>query len=527
MGTVQVLRAAPTDTGWETVLAAAATGLVVIDDAGRIRAANAEARALISDALRLPVEVELRETAQPQRAVLQGGRSVDVVLRPLPDGWMATVHDADHAGDAAHVDPLTGLANRVAFGAHLAESLGRLRRGDEALAVLYVDLDRFKLVNDTLGHPVGDALLRQVADRLRAACRSSDVVARLGGDEFAIIQAASGQPQAAQSLSRRLIALVSRPYEVDGHTLNVGASVGVALAPVDGDDPATLLKNADLALYRAKADGRGCARFFEPEMDRRMQARRTLEVDLRRALLKREFELVYQPQVSLPARDLVGFEALIRWRHPERGVVSPNEFIPLVEEIGLMDAVGEWVLRTATAAAASWSKPVWVAVNLSPRQFRTGRLAGTITSALAASGLAPQRLELEITESTLLEDSESVLGVLNAVRALGVRVSMDDFGTGYSSLSHLQRFPFDKIKIDQSFVRTMVADADSRAIVRAVATLGASLGMRTTAEGVETAEELACVGAEGCTDVQGYLTGRPLSAEDAAALLAADDVAPT
>ena len=374
-------------------------------------------------------------------------------------------------------------------------------------------------MNDTLGHPIGDALLRRVAERLVKAARRDDLVARLGGDEFAIVQVGAGQPEAAEALAGRLVDLVGRAYVVDGHMLNIGCSVGVALAPEDGDDPDTLLKNADLALYRAKADGRGVFRFFKPDMDAKMQARRSLELDLRRALALKEFDLAYQPQVSAHDGRVTGFEALLRWRHPERGQISPADFIPLAEEIGLINPIGEWVLRSACAEAARWPSDVSLAVNLSPVQFRGAKLASVVTNALAQSGLPAERLELEITEGALLDNTDTVLNMLNTLRSLGVRISMDDFGTGYSSLSYLQKFPFTKIKIDQSFVRSMDESPDCSAIVRAVIALGRSLGMKTTAEGVETEAQRDRIRAEGCTEIQGYLTGRPMTAEAAAALV--------
>ncbi len=387
-----------------------------------------------------------------------------------------------------------------------------------------LDLDRFKAVNDTLGHPVGDALLRKVAERLRNAARRDDVIARLGGDEFAILQVGqvgADQPLAAEALANRLVDLVGRTYVLDGQMLNVGVSVGIALFPDDGRLPDDLLKHADLALYRAKADGRGTYRFFEPAMNAAVQARRSLEIDLRRALALKQFTLVFQPQIRLETGEVSGFEALLRWHHPERGLISPATFIPLAEEIGVIVGIGEWALRTACREAARWAQPASIAVNLSPIQFRGGKLVETVTLVLAQTGLDPARLELEITEGALLDDTDGVLTVLNGLRRLGVRISMDDFGTGYSSLSYLQKFPFDKIKIDQSFVRGMAGSAECGAIVRAIARLGASLGMRTTAEGVETADQLDAIRAEGCTEVQGYLTGRPMPASEAFALLGA------
>ena len=399
-------------------------------------------------------------------------------------------------------------------------------RGNHSIAVLYIDLDRFKAVNDTLGHPIGDLLLCKVADRLRSAMREGDFVARLGGDEFAIIQAAAADTTGVTTLATRLVDLIGRAYAVEGHMLHIGASIGVAVFPVDGYEPDILFKNADLALYRAKAEGRGRYRLYEPEMDHRMQARRAMEIDLRRALALRQFEIEYQPQLDLSSNRIVGFEALICWNHPERGRVSPADFIPIAEEIGVIVPIGEWVLRTACRQATTWPTPVSIAVNVSPTQFRTGKVFEMIRSALANSGLPASRLEIEITEGALLDNNDVVLQALGAARGLGVRVSMDDFGTGYSSLSYLQKFPFDKVKIDQSFIRNIEANPERRAIVRAITTLASALGMKTTAEGVETEAELDCVRAEGCNEVQGYFTGRPQSAVAAAALLVSSNPVP-
>lgn len=452
---------------------------------------------------------------------LPDGRVFDFSSRSLQDGRVVValvdvsryVHDAERATR----DALTGLLNRASFHELLREKLALAERTDEAIAVLFIDLDRFKSVNDTLGHPIGDGLLAKVGERLRSMSRETDFVARLGGDEFAILQTGGDQPLAAQAMATRLVDLIGRTYVVDGHMLNIGASVGIALAPGDGSDPDTLLKRADLALYKSKVDGRGTFRFFEGEMDARMQARRAMEINIRKAMALKELELVYQPQVHLQTNDVVGFEALLRWNSAERGIVSPADFIPLAEEIGLIVPIGDWVLRTACHEAASWPKPVSIAVNLSPVQFRNAKLIESVVSALASSGLDPTRLELEITEGALLENTDRVLLALNALRDLGVRISMDDFGTGYSSLSYLQKFPFDKIKIDQSFVRGNTDD--SNAIVRAVAGLGASLGIKTTAEGVETVEQLNRIRAQGCHEVQGYFTGRPMAGTAAASLL--------
>ena len=457
------------------------------------------------------------------RLRLADGRLLDCTLRPLSSGGfvlsMDDVTNYVRNAELAARDALTGLANRKALRERLVERLGAAARSGQPVAVLYVDLDRFKAVNDTLGHPVGDALLRKVADRFKSALRDGDIVARIGGDEFAILQSDAPQPAAATALATRLVDLIGRAYAIDGHMLHIGASIGVAIAPADGYEPDVLLKNADLALYRAKAEGRGCHRFFEPGMDERMQARRSMEIDLRRALALKELQLVYQPQFDLVTNTIIGFEALVRWHHPTRGIVPPAEFIPLAEEIGVITAIGEWVLRTACKQALAWPEEVSISVNLSPVQFRGGKLLDTVVSALAQSQLSPGRLELEITEGALLDNTDAVLHVLNRLRDLGVAVSMDDFGTGYSSLGYLQKFPFDKIKIDQSFVRDIDAHADRQAIIRALISLAATLGMKTIAEGVETEAELACIRTEGCTEVQGYLTGRPMPASAATALL--------
>ncbi len=478
-----------------------------------------------------------------------------LAARPGPDGgWAVTLEDVTARREAearaerlARVDPLTGLPNRLLFRERLAEAASRAGPGGgggAADAVLCLDLDRFKSVNDTLGHTVGDALLAAVAGRLRSAVRDTDTVARLGGDEFAILQAGAGsssspgrQPwDAATALAERLVDLVGRAYLVEGHLVNVGASVGIAMLGGDGAaDPDRALKEADLALYRAKAEGRGTFRLFEPGMGARAQARRALELDLRRALALRELELHYQPQTNLATGRISGFEALLRWRHPARGLVPPADFVPLAEEIGLIVPFGEWVLRTACREAARWPGDLSLAVSLSPVQFASPNLVAAVTSALAASGLPARRLELEITESVLLEESEAVLATLHRLRGLGARIAMDDFGTGYSSLSYLRSFPFDKIKIDRSFVRGLssspgdgeqaaaaAAEAgECAAIVRAIAGLGASFGMATTAEGVETEEQLRRIRDEGCTEAQGFLVSRPVPAGEIDGLLAA------
>jgi diguanylate cyclase (GGDEF)-like protein/PAS domain S-box-containing protein len=424
----------------------------------------------------------------------------------------------------AHHDALTGLPNRVMFHERLDELLARVRRQGNSIAVLCLDLDHFKGVNDTLGHPIGDELLKAVAQRLKKCLRDSDVVARLGGDEFAIVQSPVGSPTEANILANTLIEVVSRPYEVQGHEFVVGASIGIALAPNDGAAADLLLRNADMALYRAKAEGRGTAHFFEPEMDRRIQARRVLELDLRKAFANGELELFYQPLISISTNAVSGFEALLRWRHPERGMVPPAEFIPLAEDIGLIVPLGEWVLRQACSEAVRWPGELKVAVNLSPAQFRSRGVVKAVLTALAYSGLPASRLELEITETVLLGETDTNLATLHQLRQIGVRISMDDFGTGYSSLSYLRSFPFDKIKIDRSFVSESSERPDCAAIIRAVAGLGASLGIPTTAEGVETVDQLARVRAEGCTEVQGYLFSPPRPASELGALIGNADV---
>jgi diguanylate cyclase (GGDEF)-like protein/PAS domain S-box-containing protein len=419
----------------------------------------------------------------------------------------------------AHYDPLTELPNRVLFQKHLGEALTRRARSGDQLAVHFIDLDRFKTVNDTLGHPIGDALLRVAAERLRGCVREGDTVARLGGDEFAVVQTGLSDMSGATRLAERVVEAMAAPFDIQGHQVMIGASVGVSAAPSDGDDADELLKKADMALYRAKADGRGAFHFFERAMDEQLQARRALELDLRRALAAGEFQLYYQPLYNLGDDRVTGCEALLRWNHPERGMVSPADFIPLAEEIGLIVQLGEWVLREACAEAARWPDHVRLAVNLSPAQFRDRGLVRTVISALAVSGLPAERLELEITESVLLQDNAANMSMLHDLKALGVRISMDDFGTGYSSLSYLRSFPFDKIKIDQTFVRDILKDSDALAIIKAVLDLGSSLGIVTTAEGVETVEQLNALRDQGCAEIQGYFISRPAPASEIARML--------
>jgi diguanylate cyclase (GGDEF)-like protein len=440
------------------------------------------------------------------------GRVIASVYNPTSNGgWVATFEDVTERRQAeakimhmARHDALTDLPNRVLFRHKMEQALTQ----DEKFAVLFIDLDRFKGVNDTLGHPIGDRLLCAVTQRLQTAVRGSDTVARLGGDEFAIVQI-DVKPTEAAELAGRIIEALSEPFEIFGNHVIIGASVGIAMAPTDGNEPDHLLRNADMALYEAKSNGRGTYHFFQAEMDAQMQARHTLELDLRKALAAGEFELYYQPIVDVGSNEIAGFEALLRWNHPQRGVVSPDEFISVVEEIGMIGSLGDWVLKSACREAASWPEKLTIAVNLSAVQFRSSALALTVASALAMSGLEADRLELEITESVLLQDDRSVLDLLHQIRGLGVRISMDDFGTGYSSLSYLRSFPFDKIKIDRSFVHELGKKDDCIAIIRAVTRLGNNLGMTTIAEGVETEEQLKILRAEGCTQVQGYLFSRP------------------
>jgi diguanylate cyclase (GGDEF)-like protein len=401
----------------------------------------------------------------------------------------------------------------VTFYERMGTILAHLRRSESA-AILSLDLDHFKNVNDTLGHPIGYLLLQAAAERMRSCVRGEDIVARLGGDEFAIVQVPSEQPSNITALSSRLIEVVGAPYELDGRQVVVGVSVGIAVAPADGDKPDALMKNADLALYRAKADGGGVYRFFEVAMDARMQARRALELDLRKAIVNGEFEVYYQPIVDVKTGRITSCEALIRWQHPERGMVNPLEFIPVAEETGLIGLIGEWVLRQACAQAMHWPKDVSVAVNLSPAQFKSRKLVQIVQRALAASGLPAERLELEITEMVLLQESEGAFAILHQLRDLGIKIAMDDFGSGYSSLGYLRSFPFDKIKIDQSFIRGLGATDDGVAIIRAVVGLGSSLGITTTAEGVETKEQLARLTSEGCNEVQGFLFSAPRPAAE-------------
>ncbi|MEX0698077.1 MAG: EAL domain-containing protein [Dongiaceae bacterium] len=462
---------------------------------------------------------------------LPDGRTVSVLVHPMSDGgWLTTHEDITERRDAeeriAHMarhDGLTDLPNRVLFLEELGNVLSHLA-AKQRLAVLYLDLDKFKTVNDTLGHRIGDDLLVAVAARLAGCVRETDVVARVGGDEFAIVQTdvAGGGAEIA-ALATRICETIKAPYEIAGDIVIVETSIGISMGPDDANDAGDLLKNADLALYRAKAESRGSFRFFEPEMDARMKARRGLEVALRNALAAGEFRVVYQPVVNLESGRIASCEALIRWTHPELGEIAPEDFIPLAEEIGLIVPIGEWVLRRACADAMSWGD-LRVAVNLSPLQLLHPSLVPMVVNALASAGLPASRLDVEITETVLMQNTATTLAALHRLRGLGIRISMDDFGTGYSSLSNLRSFPFDKIKIDRSFIHGLPDGEDSVAIVRAVAGLAKGLNMVTTAEGVETVAQMELVRRLGCTEMQGFYFSRPRTAEQLSLLLTGDAV---
>jgi diguanylate cyclase (GGDEF)-like protein/PAS domain S-box-containing protein len=449
---------------------------------------------------------------------MRDGRVLGVNHRPMHDGgWVATHQDITAQKRAetqiaymARHDGLTGLANRAVLLEKMEEALARLRRHGNRFTVFMLDLDLFKTVNDSLGHPVGDELLKVVAGRLSACIRETDTVARLGGDEFAILATADGdQREAAIATANRLLGAVAAPCDLDGHHVNIGTSVGIALAPEHGTDVDQLVKNADLALYKAKSEGRDAYRIFEDAMGVEVRTRRAHQIDLRNALSNDEFELYYQPIVDIQTRQTASIEALIRWHHPQRGMIPPADFIPLAEESGLINQIGEWVLRKACSDALHWPPHIKVSVNLSAVQFRKIGPIDSFCQTLRESGLPPERLELEITESVLLQGNAENVETLHRLRLMGISIVLDDFGTGYSSLSYLRMFPFDKIKIDRSFVHELAKSADCAAIVSAVAGLGRSLRIDTVAEGVETEDQLLLVHAAGCTHAQGYLFGRP------------------
>ena len=455
-----------------------------------------------------------------------GGRAIEIINRPLKGGgWVATIEDITERQRAdekiahlAHFDGLTDLPNRILFRERLEQSLKAIRPGEQ-LAVLYIDIDEFKSVNDALGHPVGDELLKGVAERLRGCLRETDVAARLGGDEFAVIQTAIKDRSETNQLVDEIHSAIRQPFDCMGHLITTDASIGIALAPGDGVDLDQLLKNADLALYGAKGDGRRTYRFFEAGMDQRARVRRSLELDLRQAISDGSLEAYYQPVVNIENGKISSCEALLRWRHAERGMISPAEFIPIAEDSGLINQLGLWVLNTACAEAATWPDHIRVAVNVSPVQFRSPSLALNVAAALAACGLPASRLELEITEAVLIRDDEAALEMLHQLRKLGVRIALDDFGTGYSSLSYLQRFPFDKIKIDRSFIRDIAGPGASSSIVQAVVNIAAASDMTTTAEGVETEQQRNLLYILGCTEMQGYLFSPAIPAAEVRRLL--------
>ncbi len=425
-------------------------------------------------------------------------------LRALERAWSRLSFLASH-------DALTGLPNRLLFLDRLEQSLAQARRKGRIVTVHSIDLDYFKDVNDTLGHAAGDSVLRQAAERMTACVRPEDTVARLSGDEFAIVQNDSENDTAAATLAARVIDRLSAPFHLDGQEAIIAASVGMASfasgARIGADQ---LLKNADLALYKSNTSGRSTYHFFEDKMDVALQNRKALEADLRKAQHKNQFSLSYQPQIDLTTQRIVGVEALLRWHHPQRGEVPPSEFIPIAESSGLILSLTEWILHTACKETANWA-PLRVAVNLTPDQFTHRNLVGTVESALRHSGMPADRLELEITEDVLIKDTERTLAVLNTLKRLGVHIAMDDFGTGYSSLGYLRRFPFDKIKIDRSFIADISSSTDARAIVRAIISLGRALGIHINAEGVETVEQATALQVEGCEEVQGYFYGRPMA----------------
>ncbi len=477
----------------------------------------------------LYVERVLRDIGTRNAMVIEtpDGRSIQVVNEPLADGgWVATHEDIterrrveERITHLAHYDVLTDLPNRALFHERIKRELPHAGASRQ-LAVLYIDIDEFKSVNDSLGHLIGDELLKGVSRSLNGCVRETDFVARLGGDEFAIVQTGVAGTEDVEGLVARIYEAIRTPYDCLGHQVSTDASIGIALAPQDGRDLDHILKNADLAMYAAKAAGRRTHRFFEPVMDAQVRARRQLETDLRQALADGGFEVYYQPCLGLQDGGITGCEALVRWRHPERGLISPADFVPIAEETGLINPLGEWVLATACMEAAQWPENVKLAVNVSPVQFKSGTLALKVIAALGASGLPASRLELEITEAVLIRDDDAALAILHQLREIGVRIALDDFGTGYSSLSYLKRFPFDKIKIDRCFITDIAEPDGSAGIVRAVVNIAAERHMTTTAEGVETEQQQRILRELGCSEMQGYLFSAPRSAEAIREMLA-------
>ncbi|RAI42949.1 diguanylate cyclase [Rhodoplanes roseus] len=460
------------------------------------------------------------DRGRPSRFVseLSNGRVIAMTVSTLRDGGWVSVHEditertraEKRIAHLARHDPLTDLANRLLFRERMDEVIARLETNGDSFAVMIFDIDLFKSVNDSLGHSGGDALLEAVAERLRRSAAPTDTLGRIGGDEFAVIQTARPDPRAAATaLAETLLQELRAPYDIEGKRIVIGISIGIAVAPDDGREPSQILKSADLALYRAKADGRGCFRFFEPAMDADVRLQREFEFELREALVRQEFEIHYQPIVDIATARPCAVEALVRWRHPHHGLIPPDKFIPVAEEIGLIIPLGEWILGAACRTAVAWPDDIRLAVNLSAVQFRSGTLVDVVRSALRSSGLPATRLELEITESVLLQKDQDSIAVLHELAGLGVRIVLDDFGTGYSSLSYLQLFPFSKIKIDKSFVAEMSSRSDCAAIVSTIINLAKALDMGTTAEGVETQEQAELLRAAGCREAQGWLFGRP------------------
>jgi diguanylate cyclase (GGDEF)-like protein len=452
------------------------------------------------------------------------GRAVEAELHLVQQSWtLSLLISRAQAGShrsrrSQDEDTLTGAANRAFFDATLDAAL-EISGPTDRLTVLFLDLDRFKAVNDTLGHAVGDLLLRTVGDRLRTALRQSDLLARLGGDEFGILLQSELTQAELTELSRRLIDLLQRPYLIDGHIINIGASAGIASAPEDGTTRDQLLRSADLALYHSKATGRGTFTFFAPFLQERAQERRAMEFALRKALILKQFELHYQPQIDVEKQTIIGLEALLRWKHPERGLLLPGDFLKLAEEIGLASAIGQWVVKTACKDAAGWSQEITVAVNVSAQQFESPTFSESVQQALTKAGISGERLEIEVTEEILQRDNDRVRSTLEELKEMGVHVAIDSFGTGLASLSQLVKFPFNKIKIDRSLIGSSQNDTRSRAVLRAISALGQTLGIQTLAEGVETSDQLANVRAEGCSTVQGFYYSRAVPEHDLAELL--------
>jgi len=488
-------------------------------DLEHLFAARAAAGCGVKDIERHLVDVRKAiSSGAPSSLIIElvDGRSVNVISCRLPNGgWVSTYEDiTQRVRDEARIahlalhDPVTDLPNRVAFNDFIKATLRDAEAERGSFVVARVDLDHFKEINDVFGQSSGDAILCSLAQKFREGCHCA-FLARPGGDEFTMVSYPLSEPRTAEQINQQLSPLLDNEVEIDGRMVRVGATIGVSIYPQDGADVEALISHADIALYRAKLDERGTIRFFEPAMDRQIRDKRLLQRDLVAAMEKREFQVYFQPQATADGR-IIAFEALVRWRHPERGLVSPAVFIPLAEETGLISAIDEWVLRDVCREAASWPNPLSVAVNLSPVDFRRCDVPAMILSALAETGLSPSRLEIEITEGVLIEDVSRAVAMLRRIKNLGVRVALDDFGTGYSSLSYLQAFPFDKIKIDQTFVAKLESNAQSAAIIRTIIGLGRSLGLPVIAEGVETEQQLGFLAAEGCAEVQGYLIGRPL-----------------